>query len=134
MNDMLWAQLGKETTFTMTGNMYYLLGIAFGCSYAMPQIDIIAWEITPPSYKFIRCLFGVAPCLIFLGVSIYQENKDVGESDYVFLIALPKLIVGFFTHGVMVIACVKLGFITKAGDRSHTRTSSRILSTTSNAN
>jgi hypothetical protein len=118
---VLWAQLGKETTFTMTGNMYYLLGIAFGCSYSMPQIDIIAWEMTALPQKFIRMIFGVAPCLIFLGVNIYTSNKEVDESDYIFLVALPKLIVGFFTHGIMVLVCVRLGFIEKANIRGNAK-------------
>lgn len=77
----------------------------------MPFIDIIAWEVTIFWKKCLRAILGFLPCLLYILFIKLDLESFEDQEDYIFFEAFPNLLIGFLTHGIMVVVCIKAKLI-----------------------
>ena len=91
--------------------MFYLVGMGFGCSYSLVQVDCIDWVKTSLPKRLVR---GIIGCCLGLGVyllCLMFSLKDAHVTEYVVTSVVPLLVIPFFTYGPFLILCQKIGLV-----------------------
>ena len=107
------TNLGNGDTFNLSAIIFYLIGICFGTSYSMTEIDLIAWINTKRRFKLIRTLIGAVTSIGVTQLFKLIDKQSENVTDYFFFNALPQLVTGLLVYGPLPKLCVKLGLIQK---------------------
>ena len=104
--------MGNQSTFNYSSILFFLIGIEFGASYSMTQINILDFIQTHLALRVLRALVGLA---IALGIAYLFTLKASIESEtftaYFFFDAIPKFIIGFVIYGPYVLIANKVGLV-----------------------
>jgi hypothetical protein len=103
--------IGNGETFNLSAIIFYLIGICFGTSYSMTEIDLIAWVNTKQQYKLIRTLIGAVTSIAVTQLFKLIDKQSENVTDYFFFYALPQLMTALIVYGPLPKLCVKLGLI-----------------------
>jgi hypothetical protein len=115
--------------------LFFIVGMGFGTSYSITQVDCLDWVHTGVWKKLIR---GVIGCVIIYGVTYGCRSVETNDEATIFVLynAFPALACSLFIFGLFPLICRKLNLVDIKEDHEGeqdefiTKSSIQILQTT----
>ena len=105
-------ELGSTMTFHKTACLFYIVGLGFGTSYSLTEVDCIDWVKTNWMKKIFRGVLGCGIAeLIFWSFNYLYNNaiksssQDSVLAKYCFTGAFPYIIVPLLIYGPFLVFC-----------------------------
>jgi len=105
------TRIGLQETFEWSSILFYLVGMAFGCSYSLVEVNCIDWVKTSLLKRLMRATLG---CVISAGLYFAFQLIDIDDqhlTEYLLTMVLPFMIIPFFIYGPFLIICQKIGLV-----------------------
>lgn len=109
------SRLGLTETFNWSCGLFYIVGMGFGCSYSLVEVDCMNWIKTSFVKRLIRAILAIVlSVLMFL---LLTDPKYISLEDESYLTEffvrwfLPYSIIPFVMYGPYLILCQKLRLV-----------------------
>jgi len=106
------TRIGMDVTFEQSSILFYLVGMGFGCSYSLVDVDCIDWVKTSLGKRILRALIGCGlACGIYLVFDMEFNIDNQHMTEYLVKTLVPYLLIPFFAYGPYLILCQKIGLV-----------------------
>jgi hypothetical protein len=108
------VRLGIDETFLSMGILFFIMGMGFGASYSLSDVNCIEFVKTPLWKKLLRTGLGVGIAVgIFTIFQAIQTHLLKGDDLTYFLIgaAIPNFLASFITYGPFLVFCQYIGLV-----------------------
>lgn len=103
-------RIGLDQTFNYVSVLFFIVGMGFGTSYSITQVDCLDWVHTGTLKKVIR---GVIGCSIIYGITFGCRSIETNDEATIFVLhnAFPALICSLFIFGIFPAICLKVNLV-----------------------
>lgn len=94
------SKLGGQSTFQQSSNLFYIIGLGFGTSYSLLEVDVFDFVNTHWLKKLARAILGCALAQGIYFIFEYLTNKEgTFLTRYTFNGIFPYFLVPFTVYG-----------------------------------
>jgi len=99
------SELGIYATFNTHAILFWIVGMGFGCSFSLVDVDCIDWVKTDWKKKLARSLLGVLLLVgLFKGITFWDYGNDE-ITIFFFKAAVPMFVCSFVLYGPYLVVC-----------------------------
>lgn len=105
MFDVGATRIGMQKTFEESSVLFYLVGMSFGCSFSLVEVDCIDWVKTSLKKRLVRAVIGTGIAIGLRELFRYISIEDQQLTEYMVNLLLPSLVIPFLIYGPFLILC-----------------------------
>ena len=105
------TRIGLQETFEWSSILFYLVGMGFGCSYSLVEVDCIDWVKTRLGKRLLRASLGCGIAFLLGWAAQKVKIDDQHFTDYLVNMVFPFLLIPFLIYGPFLTFCQKINLV-----------------------